>query len=629
MRKNIFLHFLNRDTREIFRVYELFSGPKHALNLRQPLNAATILCEDACYAPPGFVIEDDIAFELFERQAAYLKSGLVKLPIRERSLADYAEKKKGEYAPARNRYSGLYDDSRLNSLSSYDDALVSRKVQISSAIVSGFREGVDTTAKVWKPIKENASSEVIANLQVTPEILANEGKALTWSIILPHLNNATTPFHEEMRDALQHVYFKEYCKEYCKEYRLILLSDVPYMPKNFFLPSKPKVYSFRRLKIFLETFGASTLFLRSSAEFITRMRKLNGFIELIDSYVQIASRFPRDGDLSYQVRQSVERAKFNWDDFSAKRSNPLKDPTPIESREIADACGELAASLSTEHGLDRRTTDPVKDFSNANIASTGVRKMTVAIFVALEEELIILNHQLGFKRKSDGGASGSIEGISFDVLCPNEMGRVAAAVEITKYLERVKTNPKLIFCLGIAGGFKEADIDPGTVVCCDTVVDLASRKISDDREGKSSTTFRDRQYNCSGSTKVYSVAKSDDFDLGDWKRFCVEHFEWPDGRSPSLKQGKIASGDEVVASNDHREMMIGSVDKLLGVEMESGGLCYAAQMNGVPVAVLRVISDMADPSKADDKWRKIGMKTLGQLVKRLPLARVIELLNAS
>ena len=625
MRKNIFLHFLNRDTREIFRVYEFFARPKHALYLRRSLNAAAILCEDACYAPPGFVIEDDIAFELLENQAAYLNSGLLKLPIRERSLADYAEKKRGEYAPARNRYSGLYDDSRLESLSSYDDALVRRKAQIGPAIVSGFKEGVDTTARVWKHIKENASSEVITNFQETPKILANEGKALTWSIISPHLINATTPFHKEIRDALQHVYFKEYCKEY----KLILLKDVPHMPDIFFLPSMPKVYNFKRLNVFLETFGGSTLFLNASAEFITKMRKLNGFIELFDSYVQIANRFPDDGQLGYQVRQSVAKAKFPWEDFSAKRSNPLKDPTDIESLEIADACRELAASLSTEHGLDRRTRDPVKDSPSANIASTGVKKMTVAIFVALEEELSILNRQLGFERKSGGGSSGSIEGISFDVLCPNEMGRVAAAVEITKYLERVETKPKLVFCLGIAGGFKEANIDPGTVICCDTVVDRAIRKISDDKEGKSSTRFRDRQYNCIGSTKVYSVAKSDEFNLGDWQKFCVDQFEWPDGRRPSLKQGKIASGDEVVASDDHRKMMIEGVDKLLGVEMESSGLCYAAQRYSVPVAVLRVISDMADPSKADDKWRIIGMNTLGQLVKRLPLARVIELLNAS
>ena len=56
MRRNIFLHFLNRDTREIFRVYEVLGKPQHAQILREPLNAAALLCEDACYAPPGFVL---------------------------------------------------------------------------------------------------------------------------------------------------------------------------------------------------------------------------------------------------------------------------------------------------------------------------------------------------------------------------------------------------------------------------------------------------------------------------------------------------------------------------------------------------------------------------------------------
>ena len=129
MRRNLFLHFLNRDTREIFGVYELLDRGRHANILREPLNAAAILCENACYAPPGFVIEDDIAFELFEAQSAYLETGLVQLPIRERNLADYAEKKRGEYAPARNRYSGLFDDSRLEALSSYGTAITRRNVK--------------------------------------------------------------------------------------------------------------------------------------------------------------------------------------------------------------------------------------------------------------------------------------------------------------------------------------------------------------------------------------------------------------------------------------------------------------------------------------------------------------------
>ncbi|MES0863260.1 hypothetical protein ABLN87_12970 [Ruegeria sp. SCPT10] len=623
MRKNIFLHFLNRDTREIFRVYDVFKRPDHAAILRQPLNAAAILCEDACYAPPGFVLEDDIAFELFEGQSAYLRTGLVKLPIRERSLADYAEKKRGEYAPARSRYSGLFDDSRLMSLSSYSDALVGRKAQIGPAIITGFERGVDTTAKIWKGIKENASIEAIANLRETPAILADQGKALTWSIILPHLIDETTPMHREMRDALQHVYFREYCSEF----RLILLSDVPHMPELFFLPSDRRVYSFRRLKVFLEAFRGTELFLSTSAEFIARMRRTTGFTDLFDAYVQLANLFPSDGDLAYHVRRSVEKANFKWDDLASRRSGALSDPTELESIEIADACAELATSLSAEHGLIGRAEGSNDPFATAPIRSTGDKKLKIAIFVALEEELDVLLRQLNFERNASGGASGSIGEITVDVLCPREMGRVAAAVEMTKYLCKSKTKPEMVFCIGLAGGFSEAKIDPGTVICCDTVVDLANRKVSDDDDGNANSKFRRRDFDCNKT--VYSVAKSADFDIDDWEKYCRKNFDWPAGRVPSLKEGKIASVDEVVASDDHRAKMVAIVDKLLGVEMEAGGVCAAAHKSSVPVSVLRVVSDMADPSKADDQWRATGMKTLAELVKRLPLRQVIDLAKNS
>lgn len=623
MRKNIFLHFLNRDTREIFRVYDVFQRPAHAAILRQPLNAAAILCEDACYAPPGFVLEDDIAFELFEGQSAYLRTGLVKLPIRERSLADYAEKKRGEYAPARSRYSGLFDDSRLMSLSSYSCALVGRRAQIGPAIISGFEQGVDTNARVWKRIKDHASAEAIASLRETPAILAEQGKALTWSIISPNLINEATPMHREMRDALQNVYFKEYCSEF----KLILLSDVPHMPELFFLPSERKIYSFRRLKVFLETFGGSALFLSASADFITRMRRTTGFVDLFDAYIQIAKLFPNDGDLAYHVRRSVEKASFKWDDLSARRSGALSDPTEIESIEIADACAELAASLSTEHGLTRRGAGSNETRTTTSIRSTGVKKLKIAIFVALEEELDVLLGQLGFDRNADGGASGSIGEIEVDVLCPREMGRVAAAVEMTRYLGRTRTKPEMVFCIGLAGGFAEAKIDPGTVICCDTVVDLANRKVSDGEDGNANSKFRRRDFDCSKT--VYSVAKSADFNIDDWENYCRKNFDWPEGRVPSLKEGKIASVDEVVASDDHRAKMVANVDKLLGVEMEAGGVCAAAHKFNVPASVLRVVSDMADPSKADDRWRSTGMKTLAELVKRLPLDQVIDLAKNS
>ena len=618
MRKNLFLHFLNRDTREIFRIYEGFQRSDHASILRQALNAAAILCEDACYAPPGFVLEDDIAFELFEAQSAYLSSGLVKLPLRERSLADYAEKKRGEYAPARSRYSGLFDDSRLMSLSSFSHALVSRKTQIGPAIISGFEKGVDTNEKVWKRIKQNGSPKAIRSLREAPALLADQGKALTWSIILPDLIEETTPIQKEMRDALQNVYFKEYCREF----KLLLLSDVPHMPELFFLPSERRVYSFRRLKVFLEAFAGATLFLSASADFITKMRRTTGFTELYDAYVQLAGLFPADGDLVYHVRRSVERGSFKWDELIDRKVGALSDPTDIEALEIAHGCAELAASLSDEHGLNKRGERLNESRTTASIRTVGGRKVKIAIFVALEEELEVLRKRLGLTRNASGGANGLLGEIEIDVLCPREMGRVAAAVEMTSYLGRTHEKPSMVFCIGLAGGVGEAGIDPGTVICCNTVVDLANRKVFDDEDGRAASKFRRRDFACDDA--VYSIAKSADFDIEAWASSCRENFDWPTGRIPSLKEGKIASVDEVVASDEHRAKMVANVDKLLGVEMEAGGICAAALKFKVPVSVLRVVSDMADPSKADDLWRSTGMKTLAELMKRLPFERIID-----
>tara|TARA_R110002124_G_C8970662_1_gene515029 strand:+ start:2968 stop:4857 length:1890 start_codon:yes stop_codon:yes gene_type:complete len=625
MRRNLFLHFLNRDTREIFGVYELLDRGRHANILREPLNAAAILCENACYAPPGFVIEDDIAFELFEAQSAYLETGLVQLPIRERNLADYAEKKRGEYAPARNRYSGLFDDSRLEALSSYGTAITRRNVKIGPAIVKGFESGADSRAAVWKGIRNTAAPEVIQNLRETPAMLLDSGKALTWSIMQPHLIATGKPQQKDMRDVLQNIYFGEYCREY----KLILVSDIPYMPEVFYLPAQRAVYNFKRFKTFLNAFAAANMLLQASAAFIVRIRAEPGFIELIDAYAELALVSASDTDLQYHTARAVGKVSFDWAQLAERRSGSFADPTEIETLEIGDACAELASVLSMEHGLARRADNKDQTHKTSGREKpkmkiiTKDKKLKVSIFVALEEELKVLTKQLNLTKKASPAATGEIDGVEIVVLCPRAMGRVASAVEMMRYLGAEGTKPDLILCIGLAGGFKEAKIDPGTVICAETVVDLANRKVSDDEAGAAVSKFRRLDFDCTKA--FYTIATSDEFDVPSWEKHCRENFDWPEGRVPSLREGKIASVDEVVASDDHRQKMIENVEKLLGVEMEAGGICAAAKSFHIPVAVLRVVSDMADPSKADDNWRSLGMKTLAELIARMPLKRVIEI----
>ncbi len=57
--------------------------------------------------------------------------------------------------------------------------------------------------------------------------------------------------------------------------------------------------------------------------------------------------------------------------------------------------------------------------------------------------------------------------------------------------------------------------------------------------------------------------------------------------------------------------------------MEAGGVCAAAEVFKVPVALVRTVSDVADPAKKDDKWRGIGMKTLASLLQCIKLAEVV------
>lgn len=618
MRKNLFLHFLNRDTREIFRLYDIFGDEKHARTLRGPMNACAMLCEEFCVAPPGFVVEDKYAFELFEVQSTYLKKGLVRLPMRETNLSDFAEKKRLEYSFARNRYSGLYDDTRMELLSSHGGAaLVGRKVQIGPAIVNGFLTGVDTPRlQAWTGIRQNAPSDVIENMRFIPARLADDGKALTWSMIEPNLAESALPIRQQMRGALQYTYFQEYCSEF----KAIVLTDIPHMPVEFHLPAERTVYSMRRFRMLLEVMSADRLLLEASSDTIMRFRREPGFIELMDAYCGLARKHRKDLDLQYHLSRAIKRTPFEWSRLPKGFDPAISDPSDFEIVEIASACGELANVLTKEHGLPTRGFNETQKPKKTTNTSKG-RKLKIAIFVALEEELNVLIRHFGLVRSPESpAASGKVNDVGLDVLCPRTMGRVAAAVEVTRYLSR-NPAPDLLFCVGLAGGFEEAGIEQGAVICVETIVDLANRKVTDDENGTAKSKFRRRDFDCIRA--VYEVAKSDEFDEGAWALYSAEEFGWQKGRAPSLWEGKIASADEVVASDDHRKKIVDSVDKLFGIEMEAGGVCAAAAAFKVPVSVLRVVSDMADPSKADDKWRATGMKTLAELLKRLPLERVI------
>jgi nucleoside phosphorylase len=563
--------------------------------------------------PPGFAIEDDIAFGLAETQRAFLERRVIQFPMREANLADYAEKKRIEYYPMKDRYSGLFSDARLGFLGRHAVGLIRRKAHISEQIVVGWQAGADTRARVWKPIKRLLTSSDLRIVRNIPAVLSDKGIALTWSAIGPSLPDAANLASVELRNALQYTYFRQYCEEFS----LIALSSIPHMIEEFQLPRLPQSYNYARFMAFLQSFGIADLMLDGVADFILSIKFKPSLISFIDAYCQLAEQSSTIADLTFAAGMAARETRFNWAEFG-RRVNPYVDPpTDFEVLELDHALAEAADVIRRQNGLRARAV--VKEEAR-RVSRPYEVKMSpeLVLFVALQEELDVLAKSLSLKKyPSTPAASGMVGTVSVDVLCPEDMGRVPAAVEVTRYLEgRSRERPRLILILGLAGGFPEEKTAVGHIICPTTVVDLASRKVIESEDGGAETKFRRKDFDMAPALR--EVLNSDLFDRDAWSKEAIVFAEWPEDRRPSLHFGMIASVDEVVASGPWRKSLLRHTDKLLGVEMEAGGVCAAASKYGVPVSMLRAVSDNADPAKADDAWRKRGMKTIAGLLQRIP-----------
>lgn len=625
MRRNILLHFMNRDSREIFGYFALHDEPSHFRILRRALNIAVLLCEDHCIMPPGFLIEDDIAFRLAEAQQKYLSARIIQFPLREKNLTEYAEKKRVDYHPMRNRYSGLFDDTRLDFLGRNAQGLINRKSQITERIAEQWEAGPDNKGAIWTPIKRLLTADKMESIRTIPHQLMDSDSAVTWSAIEPKLDDAERAASSELRDALQHVYLKQYCSEF----GLLVLAEVPQATVSFALPSKPRSYSYDRFCSFLDCFDLKNLFCEANAQFIIELKRHSGAIDFLDAYVQLAEASKSRTDLSYHASQIARSVKFDWSAFS-KRINPLiQSPSDVELSELAGALEESAQLMRSRFQLDIRPPNLASAENRQVFASPRGRIMpSLVLFVALEEELRILEKELSLVRHpTQPMASGSLNAVDVAVVCPKSMGRVAAAVAMSKYLESRKTHlPTVVLIVGLAGGFPEEDVRVGQILCAETVVDLANRKVSDEGD-QAKARFRRKDFTL--STSLRDLLQSQNFDRSAWVQASIEKAQWPDDKRPTIKFGLIASADEVVASDVWRKQLLTHTEKLLGVEMEAGGVCAAAASFKVPVCMLRAVSDDADPSKGDDEWRKRGMITIAELLKHTPIDELIQLEKAN
>lgn len=232
-------------------------------------------------------------------------------------------------------------------------------------------------------------------------------------------------------------------------------------------------------------------------------------------------------------------------------------------------------------------------------------KILIGVVVALPIELNAVLNQFNHKPIRHGSRTyyvgqidSNLEHYNIAVIRSSHPGNTPAAI-VTRDLIR-DLNPKYIILIGIAAGYDDDGLKLGDVVVSDSIFDYDYTKEFDDK-----SLIRPRNFN----SDHYLVE-------------CIKSFNWEgeieidcpdDSPAPNVMIGHIATGNKVIASTDYKKKIKGIHDKILAIEMESGGVADAAKQlkNPIGILVIKGISDMGDEDKGDN-WHEYSANVAAQ-----------------
>jgi len=208
------------------------------------------------------------------------------------------------------------------------------------------------------------------------------------------------------------------------------------------------------------------------------------------------------------------------------------------------------------------------------------------ILAAMESEIRDLSSSLDHERmeKICGREIhfGSLEGVPVAlVLCG--VGKVNAALSTTLLACHAKVNRILV--TGISGGLAEG-LKVGDVVIGDSFVqhDMDPRPL-----------FPLHEIPFEG----FSIIESDPelkHLLAEAARSMLASARPENFENADVFEGLVISGDQFLSSSETRDRVLQNLPKACAVDMESAAIAQVCRAAGIPLGVMRVISDCADGS---------------------------------
>jgi len=250
-----------------------------------------------------------------------------------------------------------------------------------------------------------------------------------------------------------------------------------------------------------------------------------------------------------------------------------------------------------------------------------MQNKTIGIMGAMSEEIHGIANLLTDKEEFQLGMRtytvGKLNGIK-TVVVFSRWGKVAAAITASTLI--LKFNVSEIIFTGVSGAINH-ELNIGDIVIGKRLIhhDLDARPLMDEFEipllGIKYIDIKTKQLEIAekavkdfiNSKKLFSVISE-----AELQEFGIV--------KPKLAIGDIASGDKFFACTQEKHKLLSKLPDILCVEMEGAAVAQVCYEYGIPVTILRTVSDVADEKSHIDFpafTKKISNKYSVELVKNI------------
>ena len=295
---DIFLHFLEKDTQDIYGLREsAFDTP----NVQMALNIAALLCKEHCILPLGAYLESEITKSAILNNIEYVKEGLVVFAMREYEIQEFIEKKQEQFKEFMKDvvYRCYFDVNSVKELTRNHIIPIHRNTKIGNyclqrwdEILTEFVENYsgDLADLYTTNIDTNKSSAAMVAKALKDKAKELEGSAFIWGKLQPVIDKypKRDPFFIYI---LRRVFQRDYFSAYLVEYRASILFDIYPLERqgDFFLKKEFRSASnFKWFDAYMKCLQLEDIF-SCKADQILRIKHLPEFVRLLQIYLSICN----------------------------------------------------------------------------------------------------------------------------------------------------------------------------------------------------------------------------------------------------------------------------------------------------------------------------------------------------